>query len=65
MNATEPMGRPTNQPLKDSDMEKGDEVLHRLLKTPPDPGHKARASERDQKKKPDDDPAKKRRPEKK
>lgn len=48
---------------KDEDQERGDEVLRRLLKTPPDPGHKARASESDQKKKPGDSPAKDRRPE--
>lgn len=47
---------------KDKDQEKGDEVLRRLLKTPPDPGHKARASERDQKKKPGGNPAKNDRP---
>ena len=48
---------------KDKDQEKGDEVLRRLLKTPPDPSHKSRASEKDQKQKPDGHPAKNNRPE--
>lgn len=51
------------EPASDKDQEKGDEVLRRLLKTPPDPGHKPRASEKDQKRKPDGTPAKKGRPE--
>jgi hypothetical protein len=49
-------------PNKDQDQ--GDEVLRRLLKTPPDPGRKAGASKPDQKKrKPDGDPVKNNRPE--
>jgi hypothetical protein len=47
---------------KNEDQEKGDQLL-RPLKTPPDPGHKARASESDQKQKPGGNPAKNNRPE--
>jgi hypothetical protein len=36
---------------KDKDREKSDEILRRLLKTPPEPGRKARVSEGDQKQK--------------
>ncbi len=46
-----------------SEQHEGDEILRRLLKTPPDPGHKARASEADQKRKPGSAPVKKNRPE--
>ncbi|WP_422373304.1 hypothetical protein [Hoeflea sp.] len=45
------------------DQEKGDEVLRRLLKTPPDPGHKSRTSDSGQKTKPGGTPAQKHRPE--
>lgn len=48
---------------KDKDQEKGDAVLRRLLKTPPQPG-KPRTSEANQDEKPSDTPAKKRRSEK-
>lgn len=48
---------------KDKDQEKGDEVLRRLLKTPPDPGRKSRTSESDQERKPGGNPAENNRPE--
>ncbi|WP_292506479.1 hypothetical protein [Mesorhizobium sp.] len=37
---------------KDKDQEKGDEVLRRLLKTPPKPHQKTGSSEKPDKKKP-------------
>jgi hypothetical protein len=46
---------------EDKDLDETKRIMERLVQTPPDPGHKSRTSEQGQKKKPSDDPAKKRR----
>lgn len=48
---------------KKPDQEKGDEILKRMLKTPPDRGVKDSLTKSSSEKKPGDTPAKKRRPE--
>lgn len=48
---------------KKPDQEKGDEILKRMLKTPPEPNVKTSATKDVAQKKPGDTPAKKRRPE--
>ena len=57
------MGMSETPKGKDQDQAKGDEILRRMLKTPPDPGRKSRASEMDQKQKPGGRPVKKDHPE--
>ncbi|MHA6644741.1 hypothetical protein [Mesorhizobium sp. A623] len=52
-----------SHPNEDRDLDEAKRIMERLVKTPPDPGHKAHTSESDQKRKLGDTPAKKRRPE--